>query len=224
MNCYWYLFFILFLLYTLNYIYTEWERLKEIFVYNTSSFPPKYLSREVIFTDPSIRISCHLSAKALFLILTGYDIDIIDQLHNEIDNGNLETEIDSDDQIHYLVYLWEDDKEYTTTQSVHHLLYYKGTIFQSYLTPHLKWTNFFMDGYPLIRFRLTDQEITTIFSSNPSLLNTKQFNEWCAPKCHPIPSNASLRLVKHLSASLNPIRSSLHFEFNNFAHYSRNDK
>lgn len=161
--------------------------------------------------------ACQLSATMIFLLLTGYDSQVVDFLSSDKEVMKLDDTQKREDTVQYLVYTWTDQTGHYTTNRAHHLIYYRGYLYQSFKTNRYEWTSSIKDGYPLLRVPICHKEIHRIFSQHPEQLNVEQFNDWCAPSNHPIPQGAPLRLAKYYSALLKPTRSEFYLKLTNFS-------
>jgi hypothetical protein len=177
---------------------------------NVISYPP--LSRgnkEALFGELSL--SCNHFVDGAFIMMTGMDLDIVRYLQSSLDNGNLCQKVEPEEQFHSLVYIWSPLGEFGETTMTHHLIFYKGYLYQSYLV-YRQW---YREGYPPIRLLITSPEVGQIFMHHPEELTVLQFNQWCAPECCPIPLDAPLRLVRHHSSPLNPACARFNVTINN---------
>lgn len=207
--------------YALILAYRGWKVFKDEYIHNIKSYPLKCNDNQLLFKCYHMRPACQTSAKAVFQLLTGYDLTVVEYLQSSLDSGNLDSASslgNNNELVHYYTYIWSEPHLFTrSTDLCHHLVYYRGYLYQSYSTYRYGWTEAFTDGYPVIRSPITDKEILEIFAKTPEKLTVGQFNEWCAPECHPIPAKASLRFTVHYSAKVNPARDLTSITIKNLA-------
>lgn len=180
------------------------------------SIPPRCDDSQIVLKN-SRTDACHISANALFTLLTGYDSMLVDFLSSGKSVYELDKNAPAKECVHYFAYVWNENDGKRGTNLTHHVIYYQGYIYQSYKTDRYRWTTYLTDGYPLLRTALTNSDIYEVFSQNPEKLTVEQFNEWCAPSNHPILEDVPFRLVRHYSALLNPGRSLFSLELTNLS-------
>ena len=173
-----------------------------------NEFPPDALSYHHPFTEP-LDSACQVTAQGVFSLLTGISCTKLAALgyastRQEFDQS------DSGKQVMYMSFTWKDwslsmrGKENTL---FHALVYYDGYLYQSYRTRRHWWSHA-MDSYPFIRQKLT-QEDRELFEKDTRLFNARCFNRLCAPLCHPIPEDATLRCIELYIARVDPTRSEI---------------
>jgi len=180
------------------------------------SLPPvcdeKHILHKACHTD-----ACQLSTTMIFLLLTGFDSQVVDFLSSDRKVMKLDGSVKREDTVQYLVYTWTEQTGRYKTDRAHHLVYYRGYIYQSYKTNRYSWISSVKDGYPLLRVPICHEGVYRIFSQHPEELKVEHFNDWCAPSNHPIPQDSPLRLVKYYSALLKPTRSEFYLKLTNFS-------
>jgi len=186
-------------------------RKRAIFQSDLTSFPRSTKPSQMVYNSTHVE-PCHKSANALFLLLTGYDTNIVDFFSSSGSNHiMIDKDIPEGEGVYYYIYVWDDEGKSGPTSNTHHIVYHKGFLYQSYRTDRYTWISFPDDGYPLLRTPIHDKEMREIFSQKPSTLTVEQFNQWCAPSNHPLPIDAPLRLVRSYSSSLNTERMHVAF-------------
>lgn len=198
---------------SLGLLYKKWSALE---LEHKELLPPKCPSSARLFAGFQFHASCNDGAQAVFLILTGYNIQHLQWVQSSLDNGCLDN-CPVDDAVHYYTYLWEKpcNSVNRVTNKCHHLVYYRGYLYQSWSESYYSWTDFFSLSYPLVKMLITEKDVAEVFAHNPGKLTAEQFNEWCAPESSPIPHESELRLTRHYSAKIDPSLSLLEITVKN---------
>lgn len=171
---------------------------------------PMAASHDYYFTS-RILMACDATAYAIFRLFTGIDLDLIrpqgdtfPAYYEFADSSPLCL----DQMVTYCEFIWNPlNDQNTTTECFHALVYYKGNIYQSYVTR--RW-NFWsaIDAYPLVCIALP-ASVRELFEERCVRLTPAIFNQYCAPRSHPIPVDAPLRCCKCYRAYLDPARDKL---------------
>jgi hypothetical protein len=190
--------------------------IEDHYLNNELSYPPKCNRWNQVFDVYESKFSCNQWARGLFLLYTGIKVDAVDYIQSHGEGYQFDDQLSSSQKVHLLVYLWPDKTQHGSTELCHECLYYKGYLYQSYRTQRFDVYPFlfskYRDAYPPLRISLPE-ELCHVFTKYPDRLTVKQFNEWCAPRDHPIDETSPLRLFAHYQATLNPIRDNFSLQF-----------
>lgn len=189
-------------------VITKLLELYDTYTKNELDYPPGANAYYHPFNEP-LHCPCQIGAHGVFSILTGISISKRELLGAP----TIRHEFDSVERpVMYYEFCWKDwvasDRGTKVTQ-FHAFVYHDGYLYQSYRTSRNWWTNW-TDGYPLIRSKLSPEDIT-IFEDDNSKMTPAIFNRLCAPRTHPIPLGVTLRCTGLFEARVAPTRDRVLF-------------
>lgn len=179
------------------------------YLLNEMSLPPIATDSMTLYKAFGIAYSCNIFAKGLFLQLTGVDLGVVEYLLCDSSRCYKFDEDSSEPKVHYYSYVWtvQNSGWNGPTQLAHSLVYYDGYLYQSYRTSRNWWSNY-KDAYPPLRIYLKDMpDLNNCFRNGKGDMSVETFNCLCAPRSHPIPDDAPLRVAVHYEATVHPSRS-----------------
>ena len=179
----------------------------EAWMNNELSFPPKCEDSQQIFHTSDSMTSCNIFGYGLLFMLTGNDLHVTDYALGHHDGYQFDTEAPVADKVHLLVYAWDEPSPWLSTETslCHICVYYKGYLYQAYRTSRYRYTTLPRDAYPPVRMALP-AGLCELLVFRPDKLSVEQFNDWCAPRSHPIAKDAPLKLQRRYAAVCSPAK------------------
>jgi hypothetical protein len=193
------------------------KTIKYFFIDNETDYPPCATNHCDIFSC-FMQMPCNISAKAVFLLFTGIDLDILTKnkmmTHNHVGLYDFDDSYESHKRpVCYIEFMWNTSIPAKSVRILeyHALVYHDGYLYQSFRTQRYRWFNRWMDAYPMTRM-FVKPKYRHYFNDFKGIrsFNAKMFNKLCAPSTHPIlVNNEHFRCVTFYRASLNPTRSNI---------------